>query len=167
MSNYEYICPSCGKPMRVYEPHVESSTFKNEPEWVSIGMADCEKCQIKVMSPYRTTNLNDSAHKSEELAKAQAAFDNMLKSFGIKKRPKPKPCPSCGSSSFRIEHSEPRFSSGGWFSSIAQIRCANCGMILNAGGAYSIDKDEAQKLADLANKTVINTWNSIGGASDD
>ena len=161
MSDYEYICPSCGKPMDVREPRIERNIFKNDPSTIAFGMAHCEKCQIKVISPDAITPIYDRAHAEEKLAKAQATFDNMLKSFGIKKRPKPKPCPSCGGSDFRIKHSEPRLSNGEWSSSIAQIKCSDCGMLLSAGGAYAIHKDEAQKLADIVNETVINTWNSL------
>lgn len=168
MSNYEYICPSCGKPMDVYEPHMERKIFKSDPATVGVGMAHCEKCQIKVIAPDRLITVHDSAHESEKLEKAQAAFDNMLKSFGIKKQPKLKPCPSCGGVDFEVCYSEPRkHLNGEWCASSSQIKCEDCGFRLGAGGADSIHKDEAKKLADLANEAVVNIWNSLEGASND
>lgn len=171
MIDYEYICPSCGKPMKVYEPHMERKIFKSDPAIFGVGVARCEKCQIKVMSPDRLTIVNDSAHEEEKLEKAQAAFDNMLKSFGIKKRPKlpkQKPCPVCGCLDFDIDYSEPSEGvKGKWFASVAQIKCEGCGMLWRADFAFSTSKSEAERISDLANKAVVNAWNTLEGASND
>lgn len=168
MVDYEYICPSCGKPMDGYEPYINVVDENPRLTFIAGGLVDCRKCNIRALVPDDMTRDCSSEDEEEELAKAQAAFDNMLKSFGIKKRPKSKPCPVCGGVDFDIDYSEPyEVVNGEWSASPSHIKCEDCGFRLGAVGADSMHKNEAKKLADLANKAIINAWNSIGGASDD